>query len=180
MSFDARKTDGAGAAPVDSLSVDSLSDDVLPEDLAALAQQLCDDADRLAESYPADAQRQPRPLSRQSFWRGTALLRWGALAASLLMLIGGGVWIGGKIGDHSAGGGSIATSPTDTREESDTPETTRVVDVPIRPLVAVDQPHSGDARDRLTADVLKMTGPKLDAYGDIRAEEAETMESFSF
>ncbi len=177
MSFDAKQTDGAGAAV--------LSDDGLPEDLAALGQQLCDDAARLTKAYPADAQRRTRDVRRRSFWRSATVLRWGALAASLLMLIGGGsLWIAGQLGEVPVGGGSVASTPSGEGNEPNTPatpNTSHVVSVPIHPVVSIDRPQTFDLRERLTAeDVLKMTGPKLDAYGDIRADESEAMESFSF
>ena len=189
MSFDPKKTDGAGAAPVggnpvDGMSVDGRLDDGLPEDLAALGQQLFDDAVRLTKAYPADARRAPRPLRWRSFWHGASVLRWGALAASLLMLIGGGMLIAEKLGDHPNGTGPVATSPRETDDKPGKPpesDTLQPVQVPIHSAVAIDRTRPGALRDRLTAeDVLKMTGPKLDAYGDIRADELETMESFSF
>ncbi|MCH8046902.1 MAG: hypothetical protein IID44_24640 [Planctomycetes bacterium] len=178
MSFDAKHNDGAGAAPGDVLL-----DDGLPGDLAALAQQLSDDAVRLTDSYPADAERLAHNVRRRSFWRDATLLRYGALAASLLMMIGGGLWIAGQFAENSAGGGSVATKPNDTSDESSKTAKENVSDVgvPMRPVLAIDQARTGDPINRLTAeDVLKMTGPQLDAYGDIRAEESETMESISF
>ncbi|MCH8047065.1 MAG: hypothetical protein IID44_25460 [Planctomycetes bacterium] len=179
MSFDPKKTDGAGAAPVDGLF-----DDGLPEDLAALGQQLFDDAARLTRAYPADAQRPARSLRWRSVWRSATVLRWSALAASLLVLIGGGMWIAERLDKDPAGGGPVATNPNDAGGESGKPtepDASQPDRVPFHSIVAFDQTQPGDSRDRLTAeDVLKMTGPKLEAYGDIRADESETMESISF
>jgi hypothetical protein len=167
MSFDAGKTDSTGVA----------FDDGLPEDLAALAQQLSDDAGRLTESYPADAQRQPRPLGRHNFWRSAIVLRWSALAASLLLMIGGGIWMAQQSGENPP----VASQPDDEPSAPAKPKVLDAVDVPVAPLLAFDRSQPGDAGDHLTTDdVLKMTGPKLEAYGDIRAEESETMESISF
>ena len=189
MSFDPKKTDGAGAAPVDGMPVggmpvDGLFDDGLPEDLAALGQQLFDDAARLTRAYPADAQRPARSLRWRSVWRSATVLRWSALAASLLMLIGGGMWVAEKLGDNPGAGGSVATNPNKTDDEPGKPKKPDAAPsdrAAFHSTVAFDRTQPGDSRDRLTAeDVLKMTGPKLEAYGDIRADESETMESISF
>jgi hypothetical protein len=67
---------------------DSIDD--LPDDLAALGQQLSDDAARLAACYPASSARMAAtPQVRWPAWRRSA-------AAALLLAVGGGGWIIGR------------------------------------------------------------------------------------
>src|SRR2546423_14446165 len=61
----------------------------LPADLAALGEQLSDDADHLALSYLAARNAEATPsMAGASTHRGGRLLRWGGAAAGVLIALG--------------------------------------------------------------------------------------------
>lgn len=137
----------------------SLSCGELPPDLAALAEQLTDDAARLAQRYPAgtrqSSERDAHPVNRPLIALRRVHVRWAVAAALLAMVSGGLSW---RIARLDA---PIAARPVEVMDAGDdvTDAAPTIAENRDRP-VAVGAPSATDRADARAA-LLAVDSPSI-------------------
>lgn len=124
----------------------------LPADLAALGEQLRDDALHLAKRYPAGAEltRQPEPARRLQSWK-----KIGVLAASAVATVLAGV-VAVQLLDEPTANPHLATAPVTSVPEPS------VVTRPEVPATIASPP---------TVSLTELSGPELEALLDLWQRE---------
>jgi hypothetical protein len=155
--------------------------DQLPDDLAALADQLSDDASYLASAYPARAECSLPVVAR----RKVRLLPLAAAAALIAVVVGGGSFYFNSFPSQP-----VAVKP-------DLPKALPIAIAVETPRVETHVvPHDRLAtsltmvaftsddeivwEDPLPSNYEEMTGAELEAYSGLREDQSTPMESISF
>jgi hypothetical protein len=159
--------------------------DQLPDELAALADQLSDDASYLADAYPARAERSLPVVAR----RKVRLLPLAAAAAVIAVVVGGGsFYFNSSLSQLPSP--SVAVKP-DLPKASPIAiavETPRV-EMHVAPhdrlatsltMVAFTSDDEVVWEDPLPSNYEEMTGAELEAYSGLREDQSTPMESVSF
>ena len=188
MPFEPRiydKGDGGGSnRPSDEPVWDDAEQLDLPDDLAALAEQLRDDAVYLAECHPADATHEQRELAWKEFVESESPARqpshpwkWISAAAALTLVFTLGGWaIYSRTSATHQGHNIVANeTPSNAATHNHTGHnasvTRAVIGTPLNAGAALSEPLDEQPRLSPASFLLEVSGPELDGMLDLLEED---------
>jgi hypothetical protein len=159
----------------------------LPADLAALAEQLGDDAAHLAACYPADGTPQvalaaelvqsASRLKRLQWFRSAAMIGAGLATVAVL---GVSLFLAARQSPEPVvRGGPVAIAPAATGERSLSVGNTTIDPLPATPFSATPFPATPFPATA-TLSVGELSGPELEALLDLLNGEPQSVASISF